>query len=450
MTTLRSKLSAAFASSAFLSLIRIGGAGAGFLAQLTMAWTLTPAHLGIFYSATSLIAVAAIVTAQGYPQIAVRFLSRYQGPERSWLLKSFVGRAFSDSMRLAIVLAVIIAGVATLYPGIEMEERLTFAVCAAMLPMATLLNVFTNLAGAKKHFGICYVPEGLFRPAVFFLVMASVGLAGWHFTASQAAIIITVITFAVSVYVYVAVNGLLPDWRVQPLHADGLARRWRREAWPLILLSLFTNFFVDVAILCASPFLANADIAVFGFCMKLAMLVGYVVQITQQMSVPDLAEARRHPEPRRIERIMRRAIVMPTIVTGIATVGVYFFGGQLLGLLGESFTVGHSALVVLVASQFLRALAGPSVHLITLIGAQYVNASLSAVAVAILMATYWLLTPAFGLLGAACAVLIAYVCWLIAMAIALRFLGEFQTDAVSLLWRRTVASPTPALTIAAR
>jgi O-antigen/teichoic acid export membrane protein len=431
--TLRDRIEALFQRSAVLSLIRIGGAGIGFFAHLMLAWILPPEQLGVFYSATSLAAVAGIVTAQGYPQIAARFAVRYGIGAKTGFFRIFVGQVLSDGLRMALLVAGAIVAGAWLYPGLDPTARWTFSICGAMLPAITFLNIETNLAGALKRFGLCYIPEGLFRPAAFFLFMAIVTLLGFSQNSAGIAAVFALITFGVAMFVHVMLMRVVPRWSFQPVRGSRVVRRWRREALPLILLSLFTNFFVDVAIICVTPVLSSADVAVFGLCLKLAMLVGYIVQIAQQMAVPDLAAARRDHRPQDVGRILRRAIVVPSVATLIAAAAVAVGGKQMLSLFGPAFAAGQMALLILVMSQFVRALAGPSAHMITLTGSQDLNAGLCAGAIVLLLASYGILVPSFGLTGAALAVFITFCVWLATMAAALRWLGEYRTDGFALL-----------------
>jgi hypothetical protein len=45
------------------------------------------------------------------------------------------------------------------------------------------------------------------------------------------------------------------------------------------VVALFTYFFADVDILLVTPLLSRAETAAIGLCLKLAMLVGFVVQV---------------------------------------------------------------------------------------------------------------------------------------------------------------------------
>jgi O-antigen/teichoic acid export membrane protein len=102
---------------------------------------------------------------------------------------------------------------------------------------------------------------------------------------------------------------------------------WRREATPLILVALFTYFFADVAILMATPLL-SADTAAIGLCLKLALLVGFAVQVAHQVVVPDLADARARKDHDSIRDVVLRALAFPLAITLAATVVVALWGEQ--------------------------------------------------------------------------------------------------------------------------
>jgi O-antigen/teichoic acid export membrane protein len=436
-----SRIRALLERPSVLSVIRIAGAGASFLAQLILARVLTAHELGVFYSATSLAMVSAIISAQGYQQIAPRFAVRYQAIGKGRLFGLFVGRSMSDSLCFGLFAAAIIAAGAFLIPGLNTGDRWAFAICGAMVVPITALTICTGLAAALKHFGLCYTPEGLFRPIAFLALLGVLILLGIKISAVEVTVLFAATAFVTAAFVYIAMQRLLPKWRSESLQADRLANRWRREAWPLVLLSLFMNYFGDFAIISATPFLKSSDVAVFGLCLKLALLVGYVVQIAQQMVVPDLAAARRNANASAIESILRRSILVPVIATAVAAAFIAVFGKLVLTLFGPSFAVGQTALLLLVLSQFVRAMAGPSAHLVTLIGAQRMNASLCAGAIVALFLSNLVLVPLFGLLGAALAVLSTYSLWVFSVAYALHGMGEFRTDFFAVFRPRPVAYP---------
>ncbi|GJD50459.1 hypothetical protein OPKNFCMD_3198 [Methylobacterium crusticola] len=419
--------------SALIALVRIGGAGFGFLAQALLAHILGARDLGLFYAATSLAAVAGLLAAQGYPQIAARFAARYRREGRRDLFAAFVARATLDGATAALALGGLIAAASLAAPGLDPSTRACGAIAGLMVAATTCLTISTNLAGAIRLFGLCYVPECLVRPLAFLALVAGLGLA----VPDVSGVLVTAVFAGLTIVVAAAQAGLmrrhLPAWR-RPRPAERrLARRWRGEGRRLVLLSLYTNFFADLGILCVTPLLPKAEVAVFGLCLKLALLVGYVVQVTQQMAVPDFADARLSGDREAVRRIVRRAVVLPVGVTLAALAVVLAAGEPLLGLFGPDFRAGAPALAILVGSQAMRALAGPSAHLLTLTGAQGLNARLSLAALAVLVLATLVLAPTCGVAGAAGAVVLSYAAWIGGTALALARLGEPRTDALALM-----------------
>jgi hypothetical protein len=70
------------------------------------------------------------------------------------------------------------------------------------------------------------------------------------------------------------------------------------------VVAVFTYFFADADILLVTPLLTSAGTAVIGLCLKLAVLVGFTVQVAHQVAVPDLADARARKDPDAIKEAL--------------------------------------------------------------------------------------------------------------------------------------------------
>lgn len=432
----------AFASrSSVIMLSRLAGAGVGFLTQFLLVKLMGAHHLGLFYAASSLAAVLGVITAQGYPQVAARFVGRYRNKQDELLFSSFTGHAMRDGTFFAVAAALGVTAWAFYWPGHDMDERIAYAVAGWMLLAIVTLNILTNVAGGMRLFSLCYMPEGMLRPIIFFAAVALAGITGFTLSAEAAIIIFAAITALLAAGVALILGRQMPVQKPQRNTRKALKWRWRSEAWHLVLLAIFTNFFADVGILVAVPFLSNAQVAVFGLCLKLALLVGYFVQIGQQMAVPDMADARHAGDVSRLHRAAWRSIITPAAITAISMEIIYLAGDRLLTLFGPEFAQGRDALLILLAAQMLRALAGPSAHLLTLSGIQSINLGIAVSSLVVLFIGSALLSPPFGIEGAALAVLLAYGYWIGVSAIALRWLKEPSVDVVWLAVSRLQTRP---------
>ena len=431
---LRARASHFLTPSSILSLARIAGAAAGFLTQVLLARTLHASALGVFFSVTSLAAVVGLIATHGYPMIAPRFVSRYREQGKPGLIVAFVSRARRDATLYAAIATGAALALGLLWPSFSFEERLATIAAALSIPAMAALRFNGALATALRRFHLAYLPDTCIRP---FLLLAGVLLmlaVGVTLTAANVALLLTIIFVGLALTQFVLLRKDIPRIERSALPEEGrFVNIWRREAKPLVLVALFTYFFADVNILMITPLLPSAETAIVGVCLKLALLVGFAVQVAHQVVVPDLADAHARKEHGAIRGILLKSLGFPMTVTIAALVLVALWGETLLSLFGPEFTSAKVPLLILLACQLIRAVFGPNVPLLTVIGAQRQNALVCMVALAVLAIANVLLVPVYGVLGAAYAVAIATVFWLVACSIVLARLSGLRTDAAHLL-----------------
>ncbi len=432
-------LSRLFTTSSLLSLARVAGALAGFITQIVLARTLHASALGVFYSVTSLAAVVGLIAAHGYPAIAPRFLSRYREQGKENLIAAFVARARKDATVYVTIATAAVLAFALLWPTLSFEARLATIAAALSIPANAALRLNGSLAAAIRRFALAYLPDTCIRPFVLLGGIVLLIGAGVTLTAANVTALLTVVFIGLALVQYVLLRKDIPHGVALAASAQDapprLVKIWRREATPLILVALFTFFFADVDILLVTPLLSSADTAIVGLCLKLALLVGFAVQVAHQVVVPDLADAHARKEHGAIRGVILKALGFPLAVTIAALVIVALWGETILSLFGPEFTGAKIPLLILLGCQLARAVFGPNVPLLTVIGAQRQNAALAVAALAVLGLANVVLAPAYGVLGAALAVAIATLFWLGACSIVLARLSGLRTDAVYLLVR---------------
>ncbi len=430
-------------TSSLLSLARVAGAVAGFGTQVVLARTLQASALGVFYSVTSLAAVVGLIAAHGYPSIAARFMLRYREQGKEGLVAAFVQRARHDVTVYAAIATAAVLAFALLWPEFSIEVRLALVAAALSIPANASFRLNGTFATTIRRFALAYLPDTCIRP---FLLLGGIGLLlvlGATLTASSVAFLLTLILASLAFTQYALLAKDMPKGRAATPPRRLLAV-WRREATPLILVALITNFFADVAILMVTPLLSSADTAAIGICLKLALLVGFAVQVAHQVVVPDLADARARKDRESIRLVGLRALVFPLASTLAATIIAALWGESILALFGPEFIGAKSALVILIGCQLLRAVFGPSVALLTVIGAQRENAGLAVLALVALGAADLALAPSHGVLGAAIAVAIATLVWLVGCAVVLYRLSGLRIDAPYLIGRLLAVRSAPA------
>ena len=422
-------------TSIFLTLARVVGAGAGFLTQIFLVHVLSTHELGIFYAANSLAVVASVFASGGFPGITQRFVTRYRERAKPSLLSAFVRHTqvatSATTLTIGFVLLVII-----LFWASSDDTRLAFAASVFTMGAMAALNINLALAAVEGRFDIALLPETFVRPLVYLSAVALVALIGTSISAGQASSLYAAITAFVAVAQYILLRPYLSLQHSRSV-AKSLRRKWRQEATPLILVALFTNLYADVSIFLAAPFMALSEIAVFGICVKLSMLVGFVVQVSQQVALPDLALAHERKDGMLQRRVIIRAALLPSLVTLAATVLVMLWGDLVLGVFSSEFSSAKWTLAIMTGAQFVRAIAGPNVSMLSLTGAQRLNSTICLGACATLLIANVVLIPHYGLFGAAVAMSCSYIAWSITVSALLWAKYGVRTDLLAYMRRRS-------------
>ena len=368
---------------------------------------------------------------------------RYREQGKEGLVAAFVSQARRDATLYAGVATLGVLTLALLWPSLSTEARLALVAAALSIPANASLRLNGTFATTIRRFALAYLPDTCIRP---FLLLGGVVLfiaLGVSLTASNVTFLLTLVFTGLAVTQYALLRKDMPKGQA-PVPPPRLLTIWRKEATPLILVALFTYFFADVDILIVTPLLSSADTAAIGLCLKLALLVGFAVQVAHQVAVPDLADARARKDHSSIRDVVLRAFAFPLAITLAAMVIVALWGESLLAMFGPEFTSAKLPLVILMGCQLARAVFGPSVPLLTVIGAQKENAALAVAALIVLGLSNLVLAPLYGVLGAAIAVAIATLFWLVGCAVVLERLSGLRTDALYLLGRLASFRSAPA------
>ena len=402
------RISSLFSASRLL-LARLAGAGAGFLSQILLARLLPAEDLGMFFTATSFAALAGLILTQGYPGVMQRFITRYRERRRSRLLGSFVWQVQAETIFLVSAVAVAVAAAGLLWPGLPFDKRLVFLSTALCTAAAASLTVYGAFAAVERRFELAQLPETLIRPIAFLPLLfvmldTNVGLTAGTVTTLYAAL-----TAALACVQYVRIAPALPP----STREDGPtpSARWRAEAILFALAIMFATSFADLAILLSSPFLASVGLAQFGVALKTSLLVGFAVQVAHQVALPDLAEAHERSDLDGITRSLWQATAFPSILTGLALFAAVAGGEWFLALFGPEYTAAKWPLLILLAAQFLRAVAGPGQSLLMLKGAQVTNAVICVTCTVTLALSNAVLVPLWDIYGASFSVLITVSLW---------------------------------------
>jgi O-antigen/teichoic acid export membrane protein len=399
-----------FSTSMMLMAARVVGLVAGFGTQILLARMLEPEGLGIFYFATSIAYVVSMMAAFGYPVVAVRFISRYRTRGKHRLKAAFVNRAQLDTAIVSFAGMVVVLALAAIIPGHE-HTRLAVAAAAFAIPALALSKIYASVASAIREFALSYMLNLLWRPVLFIALVSFAAFALRAPSALMAAIVFSVVSVMI---VALQFKGMIEHFPrlMQSVPADRRqVLQWRIASAPLLILAAFSTFINDLNLALLGAIVPKADLAVFGVCLKLALIVEYAVSLIHELAAPDISDALVRKDRSTVDFAVARVNVLTVAATLAALAGTAVLGHFVLALFGADFVRAYPILMMLVLSQVIRAMFGPSMLTLISAGAQRSVVKVFAVAIAGFAVSNLVLVPVFGLIGAGVAFILMTAFW---------------------------------------
>jgi O-antigen/teichoic acid export membrane protein len=429
-------------SSPALTVARYMGSAASFVLQILLARLLPPEGLGTYFTVTSLAAVLGLLSAQGFPSLFQRFFARYWQGGRPELFLAFLARTDRQTLK-GLSLTVPLAGLFVLFyfsrHGLA-AEQVSLAVIAVALAVIASAMIYVNapLAAIERRFGLSMLLDNLLRPALLLAIVLTAAKFGHALSVSLVLAIFAALSLGLAL---IQLKLVRPQFKTVDAKPDPrLARLWGHEARPMLLTSILAAMFVDVVILVTSFFLPPDGMGPFGTSFKLALLAAFAIHVSNQTALPDISDALRTGSETDLRKALRKAALFPAVTLSAALLVFVFAAPYVMGLYGESYKAAAPVLVMLVAAQLVPVLCGPAQQMLTLNGSQKANAVIGLGVCAVLIAANAMLVPAYGVMGAGLAAVMAIAGWPLASAIYLWRRHGQRSDMVNTFMSPAVAA----------
>ncbi|NJD20242.1 MAG: hypothetical protein FIA95_13300, partial [Gemmatimonadetes bacterium] len=193
-------------------------------------------------------------------------------------------------------------------------------------------------------------------------------------------------------------------------HPGGEAlRRMAAFSTPRGLQDFVQLFSVKLELFILAAFVAPAQLGVYALAGELATVVRKFRQIFDPILIPVMSEAHDLRDEARLEAHMAR-VLRWILVLGVLYLGALaLFPGPVLGIFGPGFAAGAAVVVMLCTAQLLNAATGLLDTAMLVSGRPRINLLNMSLLLAVQTGLNLWLIPRWGIMGAACAALAAYV-----------------------------------------
>jgi O-antigen/teichoic acid export membrane protein len=397
--------------------IKLIGAGVVLGLQVLLARLLGPVGYGEYAFAFGWLQVLLVFAQGGFSTAALRFVGEYRAQEQAGLLNGFMRFATRTALSESIVIAVCAAMIAVLFDTSNDRTLLNFVIACAALPA---LSQFLLHSTFIRGFGeaIASMLVGLIHPVLLTLVLLTFI---WPLSAGISSTMALSLNLGVAMCALAIVIGVqrhfMRTHELDPRNAplERRNREWFTTATQMMFASGMFYLHARTGVVITGLLLDATSAGTYALVERIADSACLGLMAVNLLAGPSFAALYAQGRQLQLQRYARLAAIGATAVMLISVVPIAFMGRQILGLFGEEFVAGYSALLVLLIAAAVSAMTGSAVLLLGMTGEHRANTVLSIGGVGVNLLLSLLLIPRFGLLGTAMANATSLIAWNLAL-----------------------------------
>lgn len=397
-------------------LLRVISVALAYAMFVTLARYLGDTEYGIFGFTFSLATFAAVVAALGQQMLVLRLIPVYEGEANAAMVRGLVRLSGSAVLIGGVVAAVLVFGVSLLWPENQYADAELAAWTGALI---VVLAVGQYLAYALRGFGsivFALAPRDILWRAAVIIAVVLVSVVSPGITAVTALKVCT-LTLAGILFLQVALHPTLRSIVFRHGRSTTDSRQWTKDSRGLWAVTVLQALGPNVSVVLLGLAMSFEAVGPFFAAMKTATLMNLPLVAGNIVGAPMISRFYHSGQIGDVQRVSNYLVLFITFPVLVGFVGIWLFGGTILGLFGEGFADASMAMTILAFGNLINALCGPTAFLMNMTGHQSRYVSILFTTQVVSLAC---LPPAaiyYGLEGAA---------WVVALSMIWRNLWVWQ------------------------
>jgi O-antigen/teichoic acid export membrane protein len=348
--------------------------------------------------------VLSFATRAGMDMAVLRDVAIESGQGRFSMIRTPVARATAMALlvsSLAAVLAVVAAGAVRTLFSIEGEVGRNVVLAAAVgLPFLALANVWLSATRGLKIMRYTLYIFWAGQPLLWLVLM----LAGWRLseTAWMAIGAYSASWAVASVLAFIAWRRESRRWEAAPMEPGGMTKLFR-YAGPRAPAALFSQllFWTDLFVL--TRYASGAEIGVYSAALRAGQIIVLFLTSVSLMFSPFVADLHNRGENVKLDKLFKNLTRWTLAATLPLFLVLAVAPGEALKIFGSDFAGGQTALLILIAGQFVNVATGSVGFVLIMVGRTGWDLSVYAASLALNLGLAFWLCPRYGMEGAAVA-----------------------------------------------
>jgi len=183
-------------------------------------------------------------------------------------------------------------------------------------------------------------------------------------------------------------------------------------SFPMFIAAFVSMASSQAGLILLGVFHSDRDVGFFSVALRLATITGFLLKAVNTVAASKISELYHSDKIDELFVMMKSSAKLVFWTAFPSLIFLIFFGKFLLvNLFGEEFAIAYPPLLILVVAQFVNSLTGCTGIFMNMVGLQKEYRNIVVLGAILLLSMSVILTPSFGILGAAASVLVGECVW---------------------------------------
>lgn len=393
--------------------IKAGHALIVFATSIVLARSLGPAGFGVLSYVIAVVQMLAIPSELGIPNLAVREVA-VANVRKNWgQMRSFIRWAQGTIGVLSLIFAAL-GALALLIWGdrVEPVRRSCLWLGLILIPLISLNALRGAMLRGLRKVLLGQLPEQIIRPLVLLLLLLVLPLFGFAIDSPFWALAahITSVSVAFTCGLVLFYRNRPPEISTAPINMQ--AGVWLRSSIPFGLTALMQLINGRTDILMLGFFRTDAEVGIYRVAAQIAAIVVFGLQIINSIQGPHIAHLYAEGDMKRLQLMITRSAQIVMSIAVAAVIAIVVFGRFIISFLySPEFEAAFAPLLIICVGQLVNASMGSVGSLLNMTGHERETTKSVFVGASVNIALNLLLTPKFGIIGAATATTVTLIVW---------------------------------------
>lgn len=373
-------------------------------ASVLMGRNLERGGLGIVTMMTQGAFVLSFATRAGMDMAVLRDVAMEVGTGRYGRMRVPVARATLVALAVSTVVGVIgvVLGdqIRSLFRIDDDSGRWVVEAACAGLPFLALANVWLSATRGLKIMRYTLYIFWAGQPLLWILLM----LIGWQFseTAWMSTLAYSASWALASAAAYLAWRKESRGWAADPMETGDMSRLMR-YAGPRAPAALFSQLLFWTDLFVVARYVSEGDVDVYSAALRAGQVLVLFLTSVSLMFSPFVADLHNRGETERLDGLFKSLTRWTIAATLPAFLVLVVAPAEALRIFGSDFSRGETALLILLAGQFINVFTGSVGFVLIMVGRTGWDLIVYAGSLALNLGLAFSLAPRYGLTGAAIA-----------------------------------------------